>query len=126
MNIVDNEGSLTANIEIQVIQNVMVSRYFTAAGLVIALYDTILTIEDEVSGCHTQAFKLHSLSTGSPGLARTFRCFEATLLHQPVLDDCFLNRWKLLWVQALRNPFESLMPLCTKTWLGSDTPFQPL
>ena len=47
---VDNGSSLAADMEIQVIQNVVVSRYFTAAGLVIALYDSILTIEDEVSG----------------------------------------------------------------------------
>lgn len=38
-----------ANVEVQIIQNVMTSRYFTAAGSVIVMYDAILTIEDEVS-----------------------------------------------------------------------------
>jgi len=51
-----------------------------------------------VSRFGTQAFKLHSLSTGSPGLARAFRSFEATLLHQPVLDDCVLDSRQLSWV----------------------------
>jgi len=40
----------------------MISRYFTAAGLVVVLYDTILTIEDEVSRLRAQAHKCtHSL-----------------------------------------------------------------
>ena len=98
MSAIDNETSILANIQIQLIQNVMLSRYFTAAGVVVVLYDTILTIEDEVSGTHTQTFKLHSLSTGSPSLARAFRSFEATLLHQPVLDDCVLDSCQLSWV----------------------------
>ena len=58
MNIVDNESSLAVNIEIQVIQNVIVSHYFTAAGLAIALYDTILTMEDELSEIWKRVFKL--------------------------------------------------------------------
>ena len=98
MSAIDNETSILANIQIQLIQNVMLSRYFTAAGVVVVLYDTILTIEDEVSGIHTQKFELHSLSTGSPSLARAFRSFEATLLHQPVLDDCVLDSCQLPWV----------------------------
>ena len=81
MNTIDNKISILANIQIELIQHVILSRYFTAAGVVIVLYDTILTIEDEVSGCRTQAFNLHSFSTGSPGLARAFRSFEATLLY---------------------------------------------
>lgn len=108
MNDADDEGSFMANNEILVIQNVMISRYFTAGGLVIVLYDTILTIEDEVSGFWTRAFKLHLLFGGSPSLARAFRRFEATLLRQPVLDDCFLDPGQLSWVQALRKPFERL------------------
>ena len=126
MSVVDNESSLAANIEIHAIQNVMVSRYFTAAGLVIALYDSILTIEDEVSGFWKPSFTLRLLSGGSPGLARAFRRLEATLLHQPILDDRFLNRWQLSWVQALRNPFESLTRSSAKTWLGSEPRIQPL
>ena len=81
MSTMDNEKSILANIQIQLIQNVMLSRYFTAAGVAVVLYDTFLTIEDEVSGIRTQALKFHSLSTGSPGLVRAFRSFEATLLH---------------------------------------------
>jgi len=95
MNVVNNEGSITANIEIQVIQNVRISRYFTAAGLVIALYDAILTTEDEVSGVLTQALELRSFSGGPAGVAKTFRSSEAALLYQPVLDDCVLDRWQL-------------------------------
>ena len=95
MSTIDNEKSILANIQIQLIQNVMLSRYFTAAGVVVVLYDTILTIEDEVSGIHTHAFKLHSLSIGSLGLARAFRSFEAALLHQPVLDHCVLDSCQL-------------------------------
>ena len=50
MNAVDDEDAVMANAEVQVIQHVMISRYFTAAGLVVVMYDTILSIEDEVSG----------------------------------------------------------------------------
>jgi hypothetical protein len=49
---VDNiKSAVTTNFEfeIQVSKNVMISRYFTAAGLFIILYDTVLTMEDEVS-----------------------------------------------------------------------------
>ena len=45
----DHQKSITADSPIPVIQHVMISRYFMAAGVVIVLYDTILTIEDEVS-----------------------------------------------------------------------------
>ena len=103
MNTIDNKISILANIQIELIQHVILSRYFTAAGVVIVLYDTILTIEDEVSGCRTQAFNLHSFSTGSPGLARAFRSFEATLLYQPILDDCVLDSCQLPWVALTTN-----------------------
>ena len=48
-----SEKFILANIPTEVIQRVMISRYFTAVGVVVVLYDTILTIEDEVSGFHT-------------------------------------------------------------------------
>ena len=122
MNDVDNEGSFTANNEVLVIQNVMISRYFTAAGLIIVLYDTILTIEDEVSGFWTRAFKLHLLFGGSPSLARDFRGSEATLLHQPVLDDFFLDHGQLSWVQALKKPL-GILTFVRKDMAGFRQPF---
>ena len=96
------------NILIEVTQRVMISRYFTATGVVIVLYDTILTIEDEVSGFSTQESKFYSLSTGSPGLGRAVRRFEATLLHQPVLDNFPLDSCQLPWVTPTRRTFENL------------------
>ena len=63
MNATDNKSngnSIMANLALQVIQHAMISRYFAAAGLVIILYDTIITIEDEVSECLVQPFELHS------------------------------------------------------------------
>ena len=98
MNTTDNKISTLANMMIPLIQNVIISRYFTVAGVVIVLYDTILTIEDEVSGFRAQAFKSHSFFTGSSGMARALRSFEATLLHQPVLDDRSLDSYQLPWV----------------------------
>ena len=95
----DNEKSILANIPTEVIQRVMISRYLTAVGVVVVLYDTILTIEDEVSDFHTQAFMFCSLATGSPGLGRAFRRFEATLLHQPVLVNFPLDSCQLPWVK---------------------------
>jgi len=97
MSTIDSEKS-AANILIQIIRNVTISRYFTAAGLVVVLYDIILTIEDEVSRPRAQAHKLYSFSAGSPGLARAFRNLEATLLHQPVLGDCVLDDCQFPWV----------------------------
>jgi len=122
MNVVNNEGSITANIEIQVIQNVRISRYFTAAGLVIALYDTILTTEDEVSGILTQTLELRSFFEGPAGVATAFRSSEAALLYQPVLDDCVLDRWQLSCVQALKKPFEALT-LIMQDMAGFQPPF---
>jgi hypothetical protein len=64
MNATDNKSngsSITANLAIQVIQPAIISRYFAAAGLVIILYDTMITIEDEVSECLAQPFESHSL-----------------------------------------------------------------
>jgi len=63
MNAVGDETSFIVNVEAQIIQNLVCSRYFTAAGLVLLLYDTVLTIEDEVSGFLTQPCdaRAHSL-----------------------------------------------------------------
>jgi len=41
---------VAADNDIQVIQHVLISRYFTAAAVVILLYDTLLTLNEEVSG----------------------------------------------------------------------------
>lgn len=49
MSAVDDETSLMVNIEVQIIQNMGISRYFAAAGLVFLMYDTVLTIGEEVS-----------------------------------------------------------------------------
>ena len=119
-----NEESILANIPIEVIQRVMISRYFTATGVVVVLYDTILTIEDEVSGFRTQAFNFYSLSTGSPGLGRAFRRFEATLLHQPVLDDFPLDSCQLPWVTP--TPDALLRTYTPKSSLGFDHRCRPL
>lgn len=35
--------------DVQVIQHVLISRYFTAAAVVVLIYDTLLTLNDEVS-----------------------------------------------------------------------------
>ena len=98
MSTIYNGQSATADILIQIIRNVMISRYFTAAGLVVVLYDTVLTIEGEVSRLRAQAHKLYSFSSGSPGLVRAFCSLKATLLHQPVLDDCVLDGCQFPWV----------------------------
>jgi hypothetical protein len=100
MNADDNGISVIANIEMQIVQDVMISRYFTAAGLVLVLYDAILTIDDEVSKYLAQALELYSLSVGPPGLARTFQIPEGTLLHQPVLDDRVFDSFQLSWVKS--------------------------
>ena len=54
MNTVDHEVSFIVNAELQIIRDLVISRYFSAAGLVLLLYDTVLTIEDEVSRSLTQ------------------------------------------------------------------------
>ena len=120
MNTTDNKVSTLANMKIPLIQHVILSRYFTAAGAVIVLYDTMLTIEDEVSVFSTQGFKLHSFSTGSPGMARAFRSFEATLLHQPVLDDRGLDSYQLPWVP--RNTDALLRTYTTQVVAGFRPP----
>ena len=61
MNAVGDEISFLVNVEGQIIQNLVISRYFAAAGLVLLLYDTVLTIEDEVSGFLTQPRDAHLL-----------------------------------------------------------------
>ena len=50
MDAASDEKSFMVNVEIQIIQHMVISRYCAAAGLVLLLYDTVLTIEDEVSG----------------------------------------------------------------------------
>jgi hypothetical protein len=57
----DNEISSISNAEIQLLQNLMISRYFAAAGLVLLLYDTALTMDDEVSKFPTQTSCAYSL-----------------------------------------------------------------
>ena len=37
--------------DIEVIQHVLISRYFAAAAVVILLYDALLTLNEEVSSC---------------------------------------------------------------------------
>ena len=124
MTTVDNGNSAIANTDIEVIQNVMISRYFTAAGLVVVMYDTILTIEDEVSGYLIKALELRSLSGDPSGLARASRNSEGTLLHQPVLDGCDLTSWQLPCVAMPNASFEGLT--LGKTWLGFDHRFRPM
>jgi hypothetical protein len=50
MSAVDDETSFRVNAEIHIMRSVGISRYFVAAALVLLMYDTILTMEDEVSG----------------------------------------------------------------------------
>jgi len=97
---VDTNSAYSAlvNIQIQIIQNVMISRYFTAAALVLVMYDAMLTIDDEVSVFLAQALELPSLSEGPPSLVRAFHSSEVTLLHQPILDHCMLDNCQLPWV----------------------------
>ena len=57
----DEETSFIVNAEVQIIQNMMTSRYFAAAALVLLLYDTIITMDDEVSGFLPQPHYAHSL-----------------------------------------------------------------
>ena len=49
------------NVEIQIIQNLVISRYFSAAGLTLLFYDTVLTMEAEVSRFPAQPRYAHSL-----------------------------------------------------------------
>jgi hypothetical protein len=91
----DNDTSTIANLQIQLARNLAITRYSTVAGLVLVMYDATITIDDEVSGFRTNPFKLHSFPGGSRGLARAIRSFEATLLPQPVLDNCFLDSCQL-------------------------------
>lgn len=47
---VSSSSTLVAtDTDIQVIQHVLISRYFTAAAVVILVYDTLLTLNEEVS-----------------------------------------------------------------------------
>lgn len=57
----DEKTSFIVNAEIQIIRNLVTSQYFAAAGLVLLLYDTALTMDDEVSGFSTQLLYAHSL-----------------------------------------------------------------
>jgi hypothetical protein len=57
----DNEISFILNAEIQVLQNLVISRYFAVAGLVCLLYDTVLTMDDEVRKFLTQKTCAYSL-----------------------------------------------------------------
>jgi hypothetical protein len=57
----DKDISFIANVEIQILRNLMISRYFAAAGLVLLLYDAALTMDDEVSKFLTQRSCPHSL-----------------------------------------------------------------
>ena len=43
------------SMEAKFIHDVMISRYFAAAALVLVMYDATLTIDDEVSGSLAQA-----------------------------------------------------------------------
>jgi hypothetical protein len=53
--------SFILNAEIQILQHLMISRYFAAGGLVLLLYDTVLTMDDEVSKFLTQKSCAYSL-----------------------------------------------------------------
>jgi hypothetical protein len=57
----ENGTSFILNAEIQTLQNLLISRYFAAAGLVLLLYDTVLTMDDEVSKFLTQNSCAYSL-----------------------------------------------------------------
>ena len=37
--------------DVEVVQHVLISRYFTAASVVILIYDALLTLKEEVSSC---------------------------------------------------------------------------
>ena len=103
MDAINNGYSAIVTIEKQIIQASMISRYFTAAVLVVVMYDAILTIEDEVSEFMTRILGLHSFFGGPLGLARGLRSSEATLLHQPVLHDCDPDSCQLPWVTSAQD-----------------------
>ena len=47
----DPSSSRLVATDSEVIRHVLISRYFTAAAMVILLYDSLLTLNDEVSSC---------------------------------------------------------------------------
>jgi len=49
--IMDPSSSMLVATDGEVIRHVLISRYFTAAAMVILLYDSLLTLNDEVSSC---------------------------------------------------------------------------
>ena len=64
----------------------VIPRYFTATGLVVLLYGTVLTI-GRGECAMAQALELRQLFVGSSCLARALRISEDTILYLPILDD---------------------------------------
>lgn len=48
---IDSDGDSDSDSDSEVIQHVLISRYFAAAAVVILLYDALLTLNEEVSSC---------------------------------------------------------------------------
>lgn len=51
----DSAYSALMSMEAKIIHDVMISRYFAAAALVLVMYDATITIDDEVGGSLVQA-----------------------------------------------------------------------
>ena len=90
-----DEIAFLVNVETQIIRNLTISRYFGAAGLALLFYDTMITMEVEVSGYLAQPRYTHSLFVDSPRLARAPQNSEGALLYQPVLVNCVLGSCQL-------------------------------
>lgn len=61
MNTGGDEIAFLIHVETQILQNLTISRYFGAAGLALLFYDTMLTMEVEVSVYLAQPRYTHSL-----------------------------------------------------------------
>jgi len=123
MNGAGDEISSIVNIEIQVIQNLTISRYLAVAGLVILLYDTVLTIEAEVSGFLTHPSCAHSpqIRLVWPGPFKIPKLLYYINRYWAIASLIATN---YCGQQGIRANFKTLTPL--QYSLVSDHHFQPL
>jgi hypothetical protein len=71
--------------------NGRVARYVAVAGLIVLLYDLIITMREEVSSHLLRFFDTpftFRTIPGPLGLARRLLCTKAPLLHQPLPRRC--------------------------------------
>ena len=94
-NAMDSAGDPLSNSPKWEIWGIVWLPYLAAMGVVILIYDWLLTLDDEVRLIFSSFFRPYHMFLGSPCLARTPFLTKSIVLHQSLFNHCHCYLFKL-------------------------------